>query len=58
MDLLQQLICFRCVSGSKVPLACICHEEQFYTVVSVPRIGAGDLADIKPWISTYAVKLE
>ena len=41
-----------------MPLACIWHEEQFYTVVSVPRNGVGDLADVKPWISIYAVKLE
>ena len=40
-----------CVSGSKAPLACVWHEERFYTAGSVPRNGAGDLADGKPWVS-------
>ena len=37
-----------CVSGSKAPLACVWHEEQFYTAGPVLRNGAGDLADGKP----------
>ena len=37
-----------CVSGSKVPLACVWHEEQFYTASAVPRNSVGDLADGKP----------
>ena len=39
------------MSGSKVPLACIWHEKPLYTVVHVPWNGAGDLANVKPWIS-------
>ena len=40
-----------CVSGSKAPLACVWDEERFYTAGPVPRNGAGDLADGKPWFS-------
>ena len=40
-----------CVSESKVPLACIWHEEQFYTADRVLWNGAGGLADGKPWVS-------
>ena len=40
-----------CVSGSKALLACIWHEEQFYTAGVVLRNGAGDLADGKPRVS-------
>ena len=40
-----------CMSGSKVPLACVWHEERFYTAGPVPRNGAGELADGKPWVS-------
>ena len=39
------------MSRSKAPLACIWHEEQFYTAGPVPWNGAGDLADGKPWVS-------
>ena len=38
------------VSGSNAPLAYVWHEERFYTAGPVPRNGAGDLADGKPWI--------
>ena len=40
-----------CVSGSKVPLACVWHEEIFYTAGPVSRNSAGGLADGKPWVS-------
>ena len=40
-----------CVSRSKVPLACVWHEEQFYTSGPVLRNCAGGLADGKPWVS-------
>ena len=40
-----------CVSGSKAPLACVWHEEQFYTAGPVPRNGVGDLAEGKLWVS-------
>ena len=40
-----------CVSGSKAPLACVWHEERFYTAGPVPRNGAGELAGGKPWVS-------
>ena len=40
-----------CVSGSKVPLACVWHEERFHTAGRVPWNGMGDLADGKPWVS-------
>ena len=50
MDVLQ-LLCLWCVSGSKAPLACVWHEERFYTAGPVPRNGASDLADGKPWVS-------
>ena len=39
------------MSGSKAALACIWHEERFYTVGPVLQNDAGDLADRKPWIS-------
>ena len=49
-------MCYNCfvlwyVSGSKVPLACVWHEERFYTAGLVPQNGAGDLADGKPRVS-------
>ena len=50
MDVLP-LLCFVVVSGSKVPLACVWHEERLYTAGPVLRNGTGDLADGKPWIS-------
>ena len=34
-----------------MPLACVWHEEQFYTAGPVPRNGAGELTDGKPWVS-------
>ena len=42
-----------CVSGSKVSLACVWHEEaeRFYTAGPVPWNGADELADGKPWVS-------
>ena len=40
-----------CVSGSKVPLACVWHEERFYTAGPALRNCAGVLADGKPWVS-------
>ena len=51
-----ELMCYNCfvlwcVSGSKAPLACVWHEERFYTVGPVLRNGAGELADGKPWVS-------
>ena len=39
------------MSGSKAPLACVWHEERFYTAGPVPQNSAGDLADGKPWVS-------
>ena len=39
-----------CVSGWKALLACVWHEEQFYTAGNVLWNGAGGLAE-KPWIS-------
>ena len=42
-----------CVSGSKAPLACVWHEERFYTAGPVPRNSVGDLADGKPWVSKW-----
>ena len=49
-------MCYNCfvlwyVSGSKAPLACVSHEEQFYTVGPMPQNCAGFLADGKPWVS-------
>ena len=46
-------ICFVlwCVSRSKALLACVWHEEWFYTAGPVPQNGASDLADGKPWVS-------
>ena len=32
-------------------LACVWHEERFYTAGPVLRNGTGDVADGKPWIS-------
>ena len=32
-------------------LACVWHEEQFYTAGPVLRNGVGELADGKPWVS-------
>ena len=40
-----------CLSGSKAPLACVWHEEQFYTAGPVPRNSVGGLVDGKPWVS-------
>ena len=40
-----------CVSGSKALIACVWHEERFYTAGLVPRNGVDDLADGKPWVS-------
>ena len=40
-----------CVSRSKAPLACVWHEERFYTAGPVPRNCVGVLADGKPWVS-------
>ena len=34
-----------------MPLACVWHEEQFYTAGPVPRNDAGDLVNEKPWVS-------
>ena len=34
-----------------MPLACVWHEERFYTAGPLPRNGVGDLADGHPWIS-------
>ena len=40
------------MSGSKAPLvACVWHEERFYTAGPVPRNGAGGLGDGKHWVS-------
>ena len=39
-----------CVSGWKALLACVWHEERFYTAGNVLWNGAGGLAE-KPWIS-------
>ena len=39
------------MSRSKVPLACVWHEEQFCTVDHVPQNVVCDLTDGKPWIS-------
>ena len=39
------------MSGSKAPLACVWHEEQFYAAGPMPQNGVGDLADGKPWVS-------
>ena len=38
------------MSGSKAPLACVWHEELFYTAGPMPQNSAGGLADGKPWI--------
>ena len=46
-----------CMSGSKVPLTCVWHEERFYIAGPVPRNGAGDLADGKD-TADRGVKLE
>ena len=40
-----------CVSGSKAPLACIWHEEQFCTAGPLLQNGTVGLADGKPWVS-------
>ena len=40
-----------CVSGSKAPLACVWHEERFYTAGPLLRNSAGGLADGKLWVS-------
>ena len=37
--------------GSKAPLACVWHEERFYTAGPVPWNGASELADGKTWVS-------
>ena len=33
-----------------MPLACVWHEERFYTAGPVSRNGVGELADGKPWV--------
>ena len=40
---------------SKVPLACVCHEEQFYTAGPVLWNDVGGLADGKPWVSMLLI---
>ena len=40
-----------CMSGSKVPLACVWHEKRFYTAGPMLRNNAGGLSDGKPWVS-------
>ena len=45
-----------CVSESKVPLACVWHEERFYTTGPVPQNGARFLADGKPWVSMLLIQ--
>ena len=40
-----------CMGGSKVPLACIWHEERFHAAGPVLQNDVGVLADGKPWIS-------
>ena len=34
-----------------MPLACVWHEEQFYTACPVPQNDMGGLGDGKPWVS-------
>ena len=34
-----------------MPLACVWHEEQFYTAGPVLWNGVGELTDGKPWVS-------
>ena len=55
-EIQTEWICYNCfvlwcVSGSKVPLACVWHEERFYTAGPVLRNGMGSLADGKPYVS-------
>ena len=45
-----------CVSGSNVPLACVWHEERFYTAGLVSWNGAKFLADGKPWVSMLLIQ--
>ena len=40
-----------CVIGSKGSLACIWHEEQFYTAGPLLQNGTVGLTDGKPWVS-------
>ena len=40
-----------CVSGSMAPLACVWHEEQFYTAGSMPEKDVDGLADGNLWVS-------
>ena len=40
---------------SKVPLACVWHEKQFYTAGPVLWNGVGGLADGKPWVSMLLI---
>ena len=40
-----------CVSRSQMSLACVWHEEWFYTAGPIPQNSAGGLADGKPWLS-------
>ena len=52
----DEWMCYNCfvlwyMSGSKVPLACVWHEERFYTAGPVPQNCAGELADGKPRVS-------
>ena len=53
-----------CVSGSKVPLACVWHEERFYAAGSVPQNGASYTSNTSfSWlldqnnIITYATRM-
>ena len=46
------------MSGSKAPLACVWHKEQFYTAGSVPWNSVGGLANGKPALGFHAVKSE
>ena len=43
------------MSKSKVPLACVWHENQFYTAGPVLWNGVGGLADGKPWVSMLLI---
>ena len=43
------MVCGR-IKGALI-LACVWHDERFYTVSSVLQNGADDSADGKPWVS-------
>ena len=49
VQLLYYMVCGR-IKGTLI-LACVWHEERFYTAVSVPRNGADGSADGKLWVS-------